>query len=288
MAETTGTGADQVRALGHAMWASVAPQWAARAEEVDARARPITERMLAVTDPRPGERVLELACGPGGAGLAAADRVGPTGEVVVSDVAAEMVAIATERAAARGLSQVHGRVIDLEEIAEPDDSYDVVLCRDGLMFASDHARALAGIARVLRPGGRVAVAAWGPREANPWLGLALDGVTDVTGLLVPPPGVPGPFALSAADHLRGLLAGAGLADVAVDEVAVVMSMPSFEAWWTRTQAVAGPLAQLLAGLPAETRQAVDDRVRAATEPYAAADGSLVLPGLNLVASARRP
>src|SRR5689334_20599916 len=105
--ETEGTGAtagaDQARAQVHAMWANVAPQWAARAEEVDARATPITERMLTMAGPRPGQRVLELACGPGGAGLAAAERVGPTGEVVVSDVAAEMVAIATERAAARGL-----------------------------------------------------------------------------------------------------------------------------------------------------------------------------------------
>jgi ubiquinone/menaquinone biosynthesis C-methylase UbiE len=286
MAGTTQSGA--VRAQVHAMWASVAPQWAARAEEVDARATPITERMLARTDPRPGERVLELACGPGGAGLAAAERVGPTGEVVVSDVAAEMVAIATERAAARGLTHVQGRVIDLEAIDEPAGSYDVALCRDGLMFATDHAAAVAGIAGVLRAGGRVAIAAWGPRDANPWLAVAMDGVTAVTGIPVPPPGVPGPFALSDAEHLRGLLTGAGLADATVDEVSVVMNTPSFEAWWGRTQAVAGPLAKILAGLPDETRQAIEDTVRAATAPYAQPDGSLVLPGLNLVASARRP
>ncbi len=172
-----------------------------------------------------------------------------------------MVAVATERAAGRGLGHVHGRVIDLEEIAEPDGSFDAVLCRDGLMFAARHARAVAGMARVLRPGGRLAVAVWGPREANPWLGLAMDAVTDVTGFPVPPPGVPGPFALSDADHLRGLLVGAGLTDVAVDGVDVPMAMASFDAWWTRTLAVAGPLAQILAGLPAEQRQAIEDRAR---------------------------
>jgi SAM-dependent methyltransferase len=228
-----------------------------------------------------------------------------------------MVAIATERAAARGLAHVHGRVLDLEDIAEPDASYDVVVCRDGLMFATDPARAVGEIARVLRPGGRVAVAVWGPRDANPWLGLAFDAVTAVTGFPVPPPGVPGPFALADADHLAGLLAAAGadasadadagaaegagggtgagvsaranrlLVDVAVAAVDVPMATPSFDAWWTRTRAVAGPLARILAGLPDDSRHAIEDHARAATARHARPDGSLVLPGLNLVAGARR-
>lgn len=70
--------------------------------------------MLELAALRPGQRVLEFACGPGSAGLAAADRVGPDGEVVVSDVATEMVAIAVERAREHGQANVTGRVIDIE------------------------------------------------------------------------------------------------------------------------------------------------------------------------------
>ncbi len=77
-----------------------------------------------------GERVLELVCGTGGVGFAAAELVGPTGEVVLSDVAEEMTAIAATRA--RGLSNVSARRLDLERIDEPELSYDVVLCREGL------------------------------------------------------------------------------------------------------------------------------------------------------------
>jgi ubiquinone/menaquinone biosynthesis C-methylase UbiE len=277
----------RTRANVHAMWASVAPEWGARADEHDAARAAITERMLAAVALQPGERVLELACGAGGAGLAAAEAVGPTGEVVVSDVAAEMAAIAAERAAARGLANVRSLTLDLEEIDQPDASYDVVLCRDGLMFAFDLARAARELRRVLRPGGRVAVAVWGPRAANPWLSLAFDAVTAETGIPVPPPGVPGPFALDDPERVRALLAGAPLTDVAVEEVAVPMTMPSFDAWWARTQAVAGPLVKLLAALPAEQRDAIEARLREATAPYTDGDGRLDLPGLNLVASARR-
>src|SRR6478672_1834515 len=91
------------RLARQAMWGSVAGSWAELAEFIDARHAATTERMLALTAVRPGDRVLELACGPGGAGLAAAERVAPGGEVVVSDLAPEMTAIAAARAARRGL-----------------------------------------------------------------------------------------------------------------------------------------------------------------------------------------
>ncbi len=174
--------------------------------------------MLARTELRPGERVLELACGPGGVGLAAARLVAPGGEVVLSDVAAEMTAIAAARAEALGLGNVATRVLDLEDIDEPDAAYDAVLCREGLMFATDHARAAAELHRVLRPGGRAAISVWGPPERNPWLALVFAAVGEQIGRPVPPPGVPTPFSLGGAGALLTLLAGAGFADVRVDEL----------------------------------------------------------------------
>ena len=148
--------------------------------------------MLDRTRPMPGERVLELACGPGGLGLAAAGRVAPGGAVVLSDVAAGMTAIASSRASALGLTNVSTCELDLEEIAQPDGSYDVVLCREGLMFATDPGRAAGEIRRVLRPGGRAAVAVWGPSAGNPWLGVVFEAVSAELGRPVPRPAFPGP------------------------------------------------------------------------------------------------
>ena len=271
------------RAQLHGMWSSVAGGWAEHADFVDARTAGLTERMVAGASP--GERVLELACGPGGLGMAAAERVGPEGRVVLSDVAPEMAEIAAGRAAARGLANASTAVLDLEQIDQADGAYDAVLCREGLMFAADPARAAAEIRRVLRPGGWLAVAVWGPRERNPWLGVVLDTVSGHLGVELPPPGVPGPFSLSDPARLAQLLSAAGFEDVAIEEVSIPLRAPSFEDWWTRTSALAGPLAKVLGAFPQETQDALRERARDAVRPYETADG-LDFPGVTLLATAR--
>jgi SAM-dependent methyltransferase len=277
----------EVRTFIHGMWSNVAAAWGASADEVDQRAATITTRMLDIVDVQPGDRVLELASGPGGAGLAAAERVGPTGEVVISDVVPAMVDIARQRAEARGLTNVRTDVRDLESIGEPDASFDVVLCREGMMFALDPGLAAREMHRVLRPAGRVAVAVWADRDDNPWLGLLLDAITEVTGVVVPPPGMPGPFALSDPDHLRELFVAAGCTDIDQDRVAASLRLPSFDAWWTRNLTVAGPVVGLLNGLDETTRARLQDNVRAKVARYET-DGALELPGVALVLAARRP
>jgi len=281
-AETTTTDA---RAHLHGMWSAVAGSWAEHADFIDRRAAGVTRELLRRAAPRPGERVLELACGPGGVGIEAAALVQP-GEVVLSDVAPEMTAIAAARVAERGLANVSTCELDLEQIEQPDASFDVVLCREGLMFAADPGRAAAEIARVLRPGGRVAAAVWGPRERNPWLGVVFTAVSAQLGQPVPPPGVPGPFSLDDAGRLAGLMTAAGLDDVVVDELDVPMRAATFDEWWTRTSALAGPLARRLESLPAPAAQALRGRLEEAVQPYATPSG-LEFPGVTLIASGRR-
>jgi ubiquinone/menaquinone biosynthesis C-methylase UbiE len=270
----------------HGMWESVAGSWDEHQGFVDARSAAITEQLLQLASPAPGERVLELACGAGGVGIAAAQRVGETGEVVLSDVAPAMVAIAAARVAELGLRNVRARVLDLEEIDEPDAVYDVAVCREGLMFVVDPARAARELRRVLRPGGRVAIAVWGPRERNPWLGVLFDAVSAELGAPVPPPGVPGPFSLDDAGRLEALLAGAGFSAVDVQEVSTPYRAASVDEWWNRTTALAGPLAQRLATLPEPAAQALRERARQAMGGYATPRG-LEIPGVSLVAAATR-
>jgi SAM-dependent methyltransferase len=276
---------DELRTHLHGMWAAVAGSWAEHATYIDARGAAVTEKMLELSMPQPGERVLELACGPGSVGLAAAERVAPGGEVVLSDVVAEMTSIAAARSAALGLANVSTRVLDLERIDEPDGSYDVVLCREGIMLVPDPARAAREIRRVVRPGGRVALAVWGPRERNPWLGVVFDAVSAQIGAPVPPPGVPGPFSLDDPHKLAGLLSDAGFADVAVSELSTPLRAGSFEEWWTRTSALAGPLAKMLAMLSEAAAQALQARLREAARPYETPTG-LEFPGVTLLAAAR--
>jgi ubiquinone/menaquinone biosynthesis C-methylase UbiE len=278
--------AEERRGQLHRMWESVAGGWDEHQDFVDARGAALTEQLLQLASPAPGERVLELACGAGGVGIAAAHRVGETGEVVLSDVAPAMVAIAAARVAELGLRNVSARVLDLEQIDDPDAFYDVAVCREGLMFVVDPARAARELRRVLRPGGRVAIAVWGPRERNPWLGVLFDAVSAELGAPVPPPGVPGPFSLDDAGRLEALLAGAGFSAVDVQEVSTPYRAASVDEWWNRTTALAGPLAQRLATLPEPAAQALRERARQAIGGYATPRG-LEIPGVSLVAAATR-
>ncbi len=275
------------RAELHGMWSSVAEAWDAHAAFVCARGEVVTRAMLESTAPGPGDHVLELAAGTGGPGLAAAALVGPGGSVVQSDVSAEMAEHAARRARTLGLSGVQTRVLDLERIDEPDGSYDVVLCREGLMLVPDPARALREIRRVLRPGGRLALTVWGPPARNPWLRVVFDVVGAQLGAPVPPAGIPHPFSLADADRLAALLAGAGLVECVIDEIATPFRAGSADEWWDHTTALAGPLARRLAALPPAPRAAIRRRAHAEIDRYRTPAG-LEIPGLSLLATARVP
>lgn len=279
-----GAGANEIRAHLHQMWSAVAGGWAEHAEFADARGAAVTERMLELAALRPGDRVLELACGPGGVGLAAAQQIGPQGEVVISDVAAEMTAIAAARASALGLGNVSTRELDIEALDEPDGSYDVVLCREGIMLVQDPVRAAGEIRRVLRPGGRVVLTVWGSRQRNPWLGVVFDSVSAQLGAPVPPPSLPGPFSLDDPDRLGEILSEAGLSRDEVGELSTPCHADSFDQWWTRTAALAGPLAKMLQALPKPAAQAVRARARDAIGVYQTPAG-LEIPGVCLIARA---
>ncbi len=284
--------AEQIRNRDHQMWGSVAESWGEHADHVEQRAELVTRLMIEAVAPAPGEAVLELACGAAGLGLAIADQITPGGRVVLSDVAPEMVAVASVRAALRDQagragSQVSAQVLDLEQIDVPDASFDIVVCREGLMFALDPIRAASEIARVLRPGGRVAIAVWGPRDRNPWLGVLADAVQQHTGALVPPPGTPGPFSLGATGALEKTLAAAGLEQVRVQQVDVPTHDASFDDYWQLRTDLAGPLKKRLTALSAQDLAAIRETVRASLSRYNTSDG-LRIPGLAYIGSARRP
>lgn len=126
--------------------------------------RAATDAIVDLAQPRPGLRVLDVASGTGAPALQLARRVVPDGHVTATDRSPEPLNIAAERARERGLTNISFKVADVHKLPFEDAGFDLVTSRLGVMFFADFPRALSEIRRVLKPGGRVALLAWGPLD----------------------------------------------------------------------------------------------------------------------------
>jgi SAM-dependent methyltransferase len=242
--------------------------------------------MVDLLDPKPGERVLELAAGLGDTGFLAAARVGPSGRVLSSDLVSEMVVAAERRAAELGVSNVDFRTLDAEALDLPDRSVDGVLCRYGYMLVPEPATAFAETARVLRGGGHVAFAVWGTADENPWAAAIGRALVSSGRMERPDVDAPGPFRLAEPERVRRLVEEAGLELVVQEDVPLAWRYSSFEEYWDVSRDLSRTLSATLAGMSDEDGEDVRADVREALARYRVGDG-LALPALSRVALARR-
>lgn len=246
---------------------------------------PVSRWLVDALALRPGHAVLELAGGGGETGLIAAALVGPGGRLISSDRSAPMLTTARSRAALLGLENVEFRLLDAEAIDLPLASMDAVICRWGYMLMTDPGAALRETRRVLRPGGRVALAVWDAPERNPWSAIPSSALV-ASGLREPAePGEPGPFALGDPERVRTLLEDAGFTEIDVSAVDLLRPDPDFEAWWAGYLALSGTSRAAVAGADAQTLARVKAQIRGELAPYTASDGSLLVAARTLVAAA---
>jgi len=275
---------DEYRRTSLDSWQAMASGWERRREEIERVTLPVSEWMVQALDPQPGDTVLELAAGPGGTGFAAATTLGEQGGLISSDFSSEMVEVARRRATELGLANVEHRVIDAEEISLEDDSVDGVLCRFGFMLMPDPAAALAETRRVLRPGGRLALAVWSTAAENPWVAIA-GRILAERGLSPPPePGAPGMFVLADVAGLRQLLQGAGFDVQRIERVPVRFEFDDVDDYVVRTTDLGGMFSRIWSDASDDDRGAIRTRLAADFEPFAV-DGGYELPGVAVVAAA---
>lgn len=266
-------------------WDTASRGWRRSAESMRTSGMPVSAWMVEHLDLQPGERVLELAAGPGDTGFLAAELVKPGGTLISSDGSEKMLEIARERAQQQGVDNVEFKQLQLEWIDLETASVDAILCRWGVMLLLDPGAALQECRRVLKPGGRLAVAVWAAPSLNPWASVPREAV-EALGVLPPPdPTAPGPFSLSGDGVLAELLGEAGFVDVTIDTVAVDRGYDEFEAFLDETLDLSHVFATAWAKLDDDQQATLIADLEARVAPLTAPDGSILVPGLTYVALA---
>ena len=266
-------------------WEQAAAGWGTHRAIFQSGAQPVSEWLVDAIEPQPGHHVLELAAGPGDTGLLAAELIAPGGMLLSTDAVEEMVQLARARAAELGIDNVEFRTMGAEWLDLPAASMDAVIARWGYMLLADPATALGETRRVLRPGGRVALAAWTDPAENPWASVPQQELA-ATGAVAPPNlDEPNMFAFRDPQRIRDLLENAGFDDVVVDQLDLLWHYDDLDAWWDVQLDISTGLATGVRALTPAQRDDLRDAIDARLAQYVLADGSVALPGRTHVAAA---
>ncbi len=233
------------RKAQHENWDAAAAGWMRWSEFNDRADRHISERLVELAGVRTGSRVLDVAAGYGEPALTAARKAGPEGHVVATDISAEMLAFARERAAKAGLGNVEFIESDASSLEFPPASFDAAVSRWGIIFEPDAEAAARRVRGFLEPGARIAISSWGEPDRVPFLSLPMR--TTMARLRVPPPpaGTPGPLSRPTPAAVGGLLEGGGFSDVAVERDAVTFEFESPEEFTDYVRAISAPIRAMI-------------------------------------------
>lgn len=257
-------------------WSIVATGWHQWWETFERGAQSLSDRLMELAHITTGQRVLDVATGIGEPAITAARRVGPTGQITAIDLSPQMLAIAQKRAAALGLQNIDFREMDAEMLDLADHTFDAIVCRWGLMFLPNLARALDTMRRLLVPGGRLAAAVWDVPSKVPLLSLAMGVVRQHLQVPPPSPDIPSPFNLADVNILECALTNADFTDVHTERHTVTFTWNSVDDYIRFHQAVSPQIHTLLAHQPAERQAIVWQAVKKAVQQYTTPDGSVRL------------
>src|SRR2546425_2999509 len=210
-------------------WDSVAEGWKQWWEPIEKGAQKLSNRLIELAKIKSGQRVLDIATGIGEPAITAAKIVGTSGHVLATDISAQMLGIAKERAASLGLQDIiEFKDSDAEILDLPDSAYDAVLCRWGLMLLPNLDAALSKIHDSLVSGGRFAAAVWADAPKVPIINLATRIICKQVQMSAPPPGTPNPFSLADTNELENSLAKAGFREMHIETAIVTFEFASGE------------------------------------------------------------
>jgi ubiquinone/menaquinone biosynthesis C-methylase UbiE len=232
--------ADEIREQQRETWERFSAGWAKWDDLVLGMLRPVGDEMIRSLALRDDGRHLDVASGTGEPGLSIA-ALTPNGHVVLTDLSAGMLAVAGANAKARGLQNIELRECGVDDLPFPEASFDTISCRFGLMFFPDVAGAIARLVRLLRPGGRIAVAVWAEPAGNPWATIPMAAIGAEIALPDPQPDAPSLFRCAAPGAVARMFGDAGLHDVRETDVHSRLDPERAEDYWEYLTEVTAPV-----------------------------------------------
>ncbi len=254
-------------------WQEAAEAWHRWGPTLEEWLGQATEIMLDMAGVGSGSRVLDVAAGAGGQTIAAARRAGPDGYVLATDISSNILEFAAESARQAGLANVETRVMDGEGLEELEEgSFDAVISRVGLIYFPNQQKALAGMRRALKPGGKIAAVVYSTPENNKFFSIPISIIRQRAQLPPPLPGQPGPFSLGNPGVLEEAFRSAGLRDGHSQALSAPLRVPTAAECVRFERESFGALHQMLSGLDDAQRAAAWSEIERKLESFEGPDG----------------
>ena len=242
-------------------WQTAAEPWYRWGPTLEEWLGQATQTMLDMAEVGPDSRVLDVAAGAGGQSIAAAKRVGPSGYVLATDISSNILQFASETARQEGLGNVETRVMDGESLEElEEESFDAVISRVGLIYFPDQQKALTGMRRALKPGGRIACVVYSTAENNKFFSIPVSIIRKRAQLPPPLPGQPGPFSLGGVGVLEEAYQRAGFREAETRMVPSPLRLSSAAECVRFERESFGALHQMMSGLSQPERESVWEEI----------------------------
>jgi SAM-dependent methyltransferase len=268
---------DEIREGQRAAWARLSAGWDKWDAVIMDQLGPVSTAMIDRLDIADDQQHLDIAAGTGEPGLTVA-KLAPRGHVVLTDLSAEMLDIATRRANAQGITNVETKVCSADDLPFGDAAFDSISVRFGYMFLPDVAQATAEFARVLKPGGHICSSVWVKPDENPWTTIAMQAIATEVVLTPPDPDGPNMFRCAAPSYVSSLYEAAGLRDVAEWDVHVELVTRSPAEYWEMVSEHVSLAVAALQQVDETARERISRAVIAKVGAYEE-DGKVRVPGL---------
>ena len=250
---------EEIREQQKQSWDKFSPGWKKWDDLTMNFLKPMGDEIIASINPSGNDAILDIAAGTGEPGLTIATML-DGGKVTITDLSEEMLIIAKENAARRGINNIETKACDVCELPFADNSFDAISCRFGFMFFPDMQLAADEMLRVLKPGGRIATSVWNVPEKNFWVTATMGTINKNMELPPPPSGAPGMFRCCKPGLMKEIFEKAGFKNITEKEVPSKLNSGTIETYWNMITEVGAPVVAALSKADDAIRQKIKKEV----------------------------